>query len=165
MSENEPETRTGAFRTTVYFDGTCPLCRREIGYYRSLDTANTLAFIDVSRPAAAMPPDLSRHNAMARFHVRDGLGELRSGASAFVHVWSLLPRWRWAARVAGLPGVRALMECGYRLSLPLRPRLAKLVSRLSDDRSRSSAAAIESVRFPKTAARSSSAPTAASHEH
>ena len=44
-----------------------------------------------------------------------------SGAAAFVEVWARLPRWRWAARAAALPGAMAALEFGYGTFLPVRP--------------------------------------------
>ena len=117
-------------RSTVYFDGSCPLCRAEIGYYRRKDASGALCFIDVSKPNALVPDGLTQRLAMERFHVRAGNGELLSGAAAFIEVWARLPRWRWAARAAALPGILALLELGYRLFLPARPALAVIFGRI-----------------------------------
>jgi predicted DCC family thiol-disulfide oxidoreductase YuxK len=114
--------------STVYFDGSCPLCRAEIGYYRRQDDGRALCFVDVSLPTAAVPEGLTRGQAMARFHVRAPDGRLLSGAAGFVAVWGQLPRWRWAARAAALPGVLTLLELGYRLFLPVRPILSRFVA-------------------------------------
>lgn len=112
-------------KLTIYYDGACPLCRSEIEHYRAQDEAEALSFVDVS-PAGAMPgADLSRSAALARFHVRDRSGALLSGARAFVEVWRSLPRWRWAARVASNPVVLGVLEIGYRISLRVRPWLAR----------------------------------------
>jgi predicted DCC family thiol-disulfide oxidoreductase YuxK len=113
-------------RSTVYFDGSCPLCRAEIGHYRRQDHSGALCFVDVSEPEAPVPDGLTQLRAMERFHVRAGDGELLSGAAAFVEVWARLPRWRWAARAAALPGILTLLELGYRLFLPIRPVLARI---------------------------------------
>jgi predicted DCC family thiol-disulfide oxidoreductase YuxK len=117
-------------KSTVYFDGSCPLCRAEIGHYRRQDEAGALCFVDVSEPSAVIPNDLTQQQAMSRFHVRTGDGALLSGAAAFVEVWARLPSWRWAARAAALPGVLALLERGYRLFLPARPTLAAILAKL-----------------------------------
>jgi len=117
-------------RSTVYFDGSCPLCQAEIGYYRRKDRSGALCFIDVSKPNALIPNGLTQRRAMERFHVRAGNGQLLSGAAAFIEVWARLPRWRWAARAAALPGMLALLELSYRLFLPARPTLAVIFARI-----------------------------------
>lgn len=118
---------------TVYFDGACPLCRAEIGHYRQQEGAAALCFVDVSQAGAQagteIGADLTRKQALARFHVRRSDGRLLSGAAAFVGIWALLPRWRPLARVAAVPGMLWLMERGYRLFLPVRPLLARLARR------------------------------------
>jgi len=113
-------------KSVVYFDGSCPLCRTEIGYYRRRDQAGALSFVDVSETGTETPEGVTRQRAMARFHVRATDGRLLSGAAAFVEVWRNLPRWRWAARAASLPGALATLELGYRMFLPVRPFISRL---------------------------------------
>jgi predicted DCC family thiol-disulfide oxidoreductase YuxK len=67
---------------------------------------------------------------MARFHVRQSDGQLVSGAAGFVSIWRLLPRWRWAARMAALPGMMWLLERSYVLFFPVRPALARIFVRV-----------------------------------
>jgi predicted DCC family thiol-disulfide oxidoreductase YuxK len=98
---------------TVYYDGACPVCAREIAHYRTRPGAEALAFVDVS--AGGDPaPDLSREAALARMHVRRADGTLASGAAAFATLWQALPGWRWLGRFAALPGVAQVLELGYR---------------------------------------------------
>lgn len=120
-------------KTTVYFDGSCALCRTEIGYYRRQDQADAFCFEDVSAAGAITPAGVSQQHAMERFHVRAGDGRVLSGAAAFVAIWTQLPKWRWAARAAALPGALAVLELGYRMFLPLRPAIARLCSRFLRD--------------------------------
>lgn len=109
---------------TVYYDGSCPLCRLEISYYRACDGLHAIRFVDVSRDGADPGPNLERDTAMRRFHVRQGNGELVSGAAAFVAVWRVLPRWRLAARVAGMPWMMSALEMSYLGYLKIRPLIS-----------------------------------------
>ena len=108
----------------VYYDGACPLCRREIAFYRARDGADRVAWIDVS--AAAQPaPDLAQSQALARFHVRTQSGELLSGGAAFAGLWQALPGFRLAGRVFALRPLAWLLEFAYTHFLKLRPHLQR----------------------------------------
>lgn len=113
-------------KSTVFFDGSCHLCRAEIGYYRRRDKAGALCFVDVSETDALTPGGITQQRAMERFHVRARDGRVLSGAAAFVEVWTHLPKWRWAARAASLPGALAVLELGYRMFLPVRPFISRV---------------------------------------
>ena len=114
---------------TVYFDGSCPLCRREIALYRRLPQAAQLAWVDVSA-GQALGEDLSCAAAMARFHVRDTQGRLFSGAAAFSLMWRQFPGWRWLGYLSAWPPLSWVFELAYRAFLPVRPRLQRIVRRL-----------------------------------
>ncbi len=98
---------------TVYYDGACPVCSREIAHYRRQRGAESLRFVDVSQ-GGDPAPDLSREAALARMHVRLPDGSLRDGAAAFAALWRSLPGWRWLGRIASLPGIAQALELGYR---------------------------------------------------
>ena len=115
---------------TVYFDGACPLCRAEISHYQAQQGSERLCFVDVAQPEADLGADLQREQALARFHVRGADGSLVSGAAAFVVVWDHLPRWRWVAHLARIPGILTVLEVAYRAFLPLRPILARILGRV-----------------------------------
>ena len=116
-------------KLTVYFDSSCSLCRTEIGYYRRKDQDRVLCFVDISETGATPPEGITQDHAMKRFHVRAGDGSILSGAAAFVEVWTRLPRWRWAARAASLPGALIALEWGYRFFLPVRPLISRFFER------------------------------------
>lgn len=120
---------------TVYFDGGCPLCQAEINHYRKQEGAEEICFRDLSIFEEMLAGDLTKEQAMERFHVRGKDGLLLSGAAAFVAIWSTLPRWKWAARLAALPGILMLLEIAYRLFLPVRPILSSLLGRFTRGRS------------------------------
>ena len=108
---------------TVLYDGSCPLCRREIGIYQGLPSSEPLAWKDVSAAGAALPGDTRREDLMVRFHVMQADGAVLSGAKAFVALWSTLPGWRWLSRLARLPGATPCLEWLYCRFLVARPGL------------------------------------------
>lgn len=65
----------------VYFDGACPLCRREIGVYRGLEPRQPLRFVDVSRADGAELPS-PRAALLARFQPGSGSWAGPSGPSS-----------------------------------------------------------------------------------
>ncbi len=116
------------YSLTVYFDGSCPMCRREITIYRRLPQATAIEWVDVSQ-GVALGASLSCAQAMARFHVRDAQGRLHSGAAAFSRMWLMFPGWRWLGCLSAWPPLSWGVEAAYRLFLPLRPRLQTWVRR------------------------------------
>ena len=116
-------------KLTVYFDGSCALCRAEIGYYGRHDTGGVLCSVDVSKTGTATPEGIRREQAMERFYVLASDGRVLSGAAAFVEVWRQLPGWRWVARATAFPGALAALELAYRIFLPVRPTISRLVAR------------------------------------
>ena len=111
----------------VYFDGSCPMCRREIAVYQNITPDQPIAWVDISKPDTPLPHGQSKEQLMARFHTRTAQGELLSGAAAFVHVWAQLPGWRVLAWLAKVPGMLWLMEKAYNGFLPVRPVIQRFV--------------------------------------
>lgn len=114
-------TDAAAPACTVYYDGACPVCAREIAHYKTRAGAERIAFVDASAEGAETGEGLSREAALARMHARLPDGTLVSGAAAFAAVWTALPGWRWLGRLVSLPGARHAAELGYRAFLRLRP--------------------------------------------
>lgn len=114
---------------TIYYDGSCPLCQREIAFYRRQPAAAQLDWVDVSAGTAPLGADLSCEAAMRRFHVRDSNGQLLSGGAAFARLWRALPGWRVLGWCFAWPPLLWALEAAYRAFLPLRPRLQRWASR------------------------------------
>ena len=107
---------------TVYYDGGCPVCSKEIGTYRKANGAEKLAWVDASdADKQTLGGDLERSVAMAKMHVRDESGQLISGAAAFAAIWQRLPRTRWLGRMLGTAPALFILEPVYRLFLRIRP--------------------------------------------
>lgn len=115
----------------MLYDGACPLCQREIAWYRELPASCPVAWLDVNDAQALSVDDATRSRYLSRFHVRRADGETLSGAAAFVALWLTLPGWRWLGRMGRLPGVTPLLELMYRGFLPLRPHLQRVAHALA----------------------------------
>lgn len=98
--------------SAVYFDGGCPVCSREIAFYRTRMKDAGIDWRDVSSDDT-LEADLNREDAMARFHIRQADGSLISGARAFLALWRNDSRLGVIARILDRqPFLRAL-ELGY----------------------------------------------------
>lgn len=105
----------------VYYDGGCPICSREIAFYRARPGADGFLWVDVNQgEAASLGPGLTREMALARMHVRCADGTLLDGAAAFAEMWRHMPGLRWLGRLLRLPPFGLLAEIGYRAFLRLR---------------------------------------------
>jgi predicted DCC family thiol-disulfide oxidoreductase YuxK len=110
----------------VWFDGDCPLCRREIAVMRRLDRAGAIVFTDVATGRGACPID--RAELLARFHARED-GVMLSGAAAFAAMWRAVPALRPLGLAARNPAVLGLLERLYRAFLRIRPALGRWLRR------------------------------------
>jgi predicted DCC family thiol-disulfide oxidoreductase YuxK len=115
---------------TLYYDGLCPLCSREIAFFRRRAAGDpSVVFIDItdlSFDAGADGLDMGRlHRVM---HVKLG-EEVRTGVDAFIAIWQRIPGFGWLARLSRLPGMRLLLRAGYAVFARVRPWLPRRRSR------------------------------------
>jgi predicted DCC family thiol-disulfide oxidoreductase YuxK len=110
-------------QVTVWFDGACPLCVREIALMRRLDRRGAISFIDVSSEDASCPID--RADLLAKFHANEN-GRLLSGAAAFAAMWRAIPVLRPFGLLARRPWALRALDALYRRFLRVRPKLQRL---------------------------------------
>jgi predicted DCC family thiol-disulfide oxidoreductase YuxK len=108
---------------TVWYDGACPLCIREIAFMRRLDRARRIAFIDVAPEDAPCPID--RQLLLARFHAQEAGGPVLDGAAAFAAMWRTIPLLRPLGLAARNGVVLRVLERVYDAFLKVRPRLQR----------------------------------------
>lgn len=105
-------------RVTTYYNGACPICRREIEHYKRVTACDNhrLTWCDISQqPAAVAALGLDQEAVKRRLHVVDRDGRLRIGVPAFAALWSEIPRYRWLATLVGWPGIRQIAAGIYEL--------------------------------------------------
>ena len=121
----------GSNAETVYFDGQCPLCTREIQFYRRQRGAENVNWVDVAKvDKLDLPVGLTQEDALARFHIVNVKGQLISGGEAFSALWLSLPAFRWAGRFFQINFFAFLLEAMYKIFLPCRPLLQRFMPKL-----------------------------------
>ena len=99
---------------TMFYDGACPLCSREVSHYRRIDHERAVNWVDISVQTDQLEShQLSHEDAMARLHVLDSEGRMQTGAAAFTALWSALPYYRWLARCVRGLGLVPLLDRFY----------------------------------------------------
>ena len=113
--------------TTVYFDGLCPVCSREVALYRRLVSPDRMSWRDLaSGPAALTDESFDLEAALSLLHVRDRAGRLHIGLPAHLVMWDELPVLKWlAALLRRYPRLRRAFERRYLAFTARRPGLRR----------------------------------------
>ena len=111
-------TADADFVFEVFFDGDCPLCRREIAFLQRLDRRrNAIRFTDIAArgfdPAEHGLGSLRRADLMARIHGRAADGQVVEGVEVFRRLYAAVGFGPLVA-VTRLRPIAALLDAGYR---------------------------------------------------
>ena len=99
---------------TVYYDGKCGLCRREIEYYKRVAPADQFVWLDIATdPAGLADLGITQSDALRRLHARDASGTMFVGVAAFIAIWQGLNYWRYLAMIINLPLLQPLAAFAY----------------------------------------------------
>lgn len=115
--------RLSSWDVEVYFDGDCPLCRREIAYLRRADRRRRIRFTDIAAPGfSAAAVGLAGYGLMAEIHGRLPDGAVIRGVEVFRRLYSAVG-WGPLVRLSRLPGIRLGLDVAYRVFARHRLRL------------------------------------------
>ncbi|AHZ86164.1 DUF393 domain-containing protein [Bdellovibrio bacteriovorus] len=111
---------------TVYYDGLCQLCSREIAHYRKLEGAENIAFVDITSSGFdANTEGLDPHKIHKSLHVRDSEGQIFTGVEAFIVIWTQLRSLKKIVPFVSFAPVKKTLEAGYFLFAKIRPLLPR----------------------------------------
>ncbi|WP_372875281.1 thiol-disulfide oxidoreductase DCC family protein [Pseudomonas sp.] len=111
---------------TLYYDGDCPLCAREIRFLSRHANAQRLQLIDIgSADFPATGVGIDNTTLTNRLHARFADGQWVTGLDATLWSWRAAGLGRWATPLTWRP-LRPMFELGYRLFCRLRQHLAWL---------------------------------------
>ena len=119
-------------KVTLFFDGACPLCRREIALMKKLDRRRMLAFEDVADADAPVSCPIDRRELLAKFHARLPSGEIVSGARAFCEAYGVMPYLGWTKSLGRFLPSRWLLDQLYLGFLRIRPSIQRFVARADE---------------------------------
>lgn len=110
---------------TVYYDGGCPVCSREITLYKQLTNPEDVLFVDASSNSFdEKVTGISRSKALQLLHASTSDGEILRGVDAFIAIWSQTPELRVLSIIAKNRFVKTSLEVGYRIFLSIRNRIS-----------------------------------------
>jgi predicted DCC family thiol-disulfide oxidoreductase YuxK len=102
----------------VFFDGQCPLCRREIDMIRRKDKRQALILTDIAA-ADFQPQGRSLDQLMREIHGRTPGGEYVTGVEVFRQIYQRIG-FEKLVYPTRLPVIRQLLGLGYRFFAYLR---------------------------------------------
>jgi uncharacterized protein (TIGR01777 family) len=111
-----PPTVPVSGRVVAYVNDRCPVCRTEMGHYRTLDQTRggCIDFVPIDCVAGGLPEcGLAAADLRRRLFVRDRRGVLWSGIDALMVLWDELPGYRRLAGIVRLPGIRHAASLAY----------------------------------------------------
>lgn len=83
---------------TIFYDGLCPLCDKEMSQLKKYNTAQQLQFVDITQDDFAQRyPNLDFHALNERIHGMQEDGSMLIGLDATYEAWSLVGKgWLYA---------------------------------------------------------------------
>lgn len=100
---------------TVFYDGKCGLCSKEINHYRKIAPSDIFNWQDITESADELNKEgISLSEGLRLLHAKDEEGLVHVGVDAFILIWKQLRRWRVLAFLVGLPIIRQIANAAYR---------------------------------------------------
>lgn len=108
---------------TVFYDGECPLCKREIAWLAKRTPEGTVNFDDITSTTSSYPSyGLDYDTIMARIHGVNENGDVVQGLDVIRSLYRKA-NLGWLATISEVPLVRQLCDFGYSVFARLRPYL------------------------------------------
>ncbi len=100
---------------TVFYDGKCGLCSKEINHYRDIAEDGVFDWQDITQSTAALHKEgISLSQGLKLLHAKDEHGNLYVGIDAFILIWKQLKRWKILALIATIPIINSILKFAYK---------------------------------------------------
>lgn len=112
-------------KLTVFYDGLCPLCVKEMSQLAKSDKQGYLAFYDINQSLLATEhPDIDFAQANTFLHAKTWDGKLVTGLDVTHQAWQLVGRG-WMIAPLRWPIIRVLADKAYIIFANNRYRISK----------------------------------------
>ena len=100
---------------TVFYDGKCGLCSKEINHYRNIAPDGIFDWQDITESADDLRKEgVALSEGLKQLHAKYENGQLHVGVDAFILIWTQLKRWRVLGAFVGFPIIRQIANFAYR---------------------------------------------------
>jgi len=100
----------------VFYDDRCPLCRREIEYYKKLSAFTEINWSGISENILTLEKyGISYIESLKVLHAINEDNQMVYGVDTFILIWQQLPKWKWIAKFVELPLIYQLSKGIYRI--------------------------------------------------
>lgn len=101
---------------TVFYDGKCGLCSKEINHYCKVAPSNIFNWQNIIESA----DELNQENiilaeGLRLLHAKENRGQIHVGVDVFILIWKQLSRWSVLAFLVGLPIMWYIANAAYRV--------------------------------------------------
>ena len=101
---------------TVYFDGACKYCSKEINYYKTISSTEEFKWIDVAEnPDAMIDYNITQAEALLFLHAVDNKKNVYIGVEAFALIWKNLRHWKLLGHLVSLPLIKLALRHIYEI--------------------------------------------------
>ena len=101
-------------RITVFYDGACPLCTKEVAKWRKAPFTCPVEWFDINgQEDALIRQGIDPHAALVELHTKTKDGVIRTSIDSYVLLLSQLPRWRWVGSLMNLPIIKPTLKWIY----------------------------------------------------
>ncbi len=100
---------------SVFFDGKCNLCSKEINYYQRIAPKNTFNWVDITKTPGELDKfEIKLSDGLRLMHVADSRGNIFTGVDAFIIMWKQIKYWKILGLFVSLPIVKQIANLLYR---------------------------------------------------
>lgn len=99
---------------SVFFDGKCNLCSKEINYYQRIAPKNTFNWVDITKTPGELDKfEIKLSDGLRLMHVADSNGNISTGVDAFIIMWKQIKYWKFLGLFVSLPIVKQIANLLY----------------------------------------------------